>query len=239
MDTPILRSALICLLALAATVAAAQQDARVLLSLKPEDLSEGERLEYAASCLEAGREAMQQGKLGTALDLFDKCLELDSGQAEAHREKGFLLGDERVGLRSLAIAELQLYAAARPGDGSAITMLGSLYENWGKIPEALEQGKLATARDPGSAWAWLLYGRLLINFTDRVREGIDCAKSAVLRGDTSPWPQIALVRGYVRTGDYASARASASKAIALLRQEPGMDREIAGVNRLMKSIDKK
>jgi tetratricopeptide (TPR) repeat protein len=228
---------LVCLLALRAiNVAAAQQDAKILLALKPEGMTEGEKLDYAASCLEAGREALQQDKLGTALDLFDKCLELDSGQAEAHLEKGFLLGDERVGLRSLAIAELKLYTAAKPGDGNAITMIGSLYENWGKIPEALEQGRLATARDPGNSWAWLLYGRLLINFTDRVKEGIDCVKSAVAHGDASPWPLVTLARGYVRTGEYASARASASKAITLLRKDPGTEGEIAGLNGLMKSI---
>ena len=236
MHTPMLRSVLVCLLALAATIAAAQQDAGFLLSLKPEGLSEGEKLQHAASCLEAGREALQQDKLGMALDLFDKCLELDSGQAEAHLEKGFLLGGERVGLRSLAIAELKLYAAAKPGDGNAMTMLGSLYENWGKIPEALEQFKLAAAREPGNSWAWARYGSLLINFTDKVQEGIDCVKSAVARGDSSPWPQITLARAYIRAGNYASARASASKAIALLRKEPGTEGDIAGVNRLVKSI---
>jgi tetratricopeptide (TPR) repeat protein len=239
MRTQMRGSALVFLIAFAATAAAAQQDTKHLLSLKSEGLSEGEKLEYAASCLDAGREAMRQDKLGLALDLFDKCLELNSEEVEAHLEKGFLLGDVRIGLRSQAMSELRLYIAANPNSGNAMTELGSLYENSGKIPEALEQFKLAAAREPGNSWAWARYGGLLVNFTDKVQEGIDCLKLAVAKGDDSPWSQISLARGYVRAGNYASARASAAKAIALLRQEPGTEGDIAGVNRLMKSIAKK
>jgi len=231
-------SVLIILLALTAVAAGAEPTIDSLLSLKAEGMSEGERLQNAAYCLEAGRQAREQGKFGTALDLFNKTLELNSEETEAHWEKVIMLEDERIGLRTQAMAELRLFLATNPNHGHAHAQLGWHYQNQGKFAEAEEQYKLAAARDPSDWWIWERYGDLLIGHTDRVQEGIDYEKSAIARGDTEPWAQMILAQGYVRLGRYPEARSSATKAISLLRPI-GLNEPINEMNQLLHSIEGK
>jgi tetratricopeptide (TPR) repeat protein len=229
---------LIALMALAAAAAGAAPAIDTLLALKVEGMSEGERLQNAAYCLDAGRQAREQGKFGTALDLFNKTLELNSEETEARWEKVIMLGDDRLGLRNRATAELRLFLATNPNHGHALAQLGWLYQRKGRYAEAEEQYKLAMAKDPSDWWIWERYGDLLIGYTDRVQEGIDCEKSAIARGDAEPWVQMLLAHGYARLGKYPEARASAAKAIALLRPH-GMDEPIAEMNQLLHSVEGK
>jgi tetratricopeptide (TPR) repeat protein len=225
-------------MALAAAAAGAAPTIDSLLALKAEGMSEGERLQNAAYCLEAGRQAREQGKFGTALDLFNKTLELNSEETEAHWQKVIMLEDERIGLLTQALTELRLFLATNPNNGHALAQLGWHYQRKGRVAEAEEQYKLAATKDPSDWWIWERYGDLLIGFTDRVQEGIDCEKSAIARGDTEPWAQVILAQGYVRLGKYPDARACASKAIALLRPM-GMNEPIAEMNQLLHSIEGK
>jgi tetratricopeptide (TPR) repeat protein len=229
---------LIALLALAAAAAGAAPTIDTLLALKVEGMSEGERLQNAAYCLDAGRQAREQGKFGAALDLFNKTLELNSEETEARWEKAIMFGDDRLGLRTQALAELRLFLATNPNHGHALAQLGWNYQQKGRVAEAEEQYKLAMTKDSSDWWIWERYGDLLIRFTDRVQEGIDYEKSAVARGDTEPWAQMILAHGYARLGKYPEARASAMKAIALLRPM-GMDEPIADMNQLLHSIEGK
>jgi tetratricopeptide (TPR) repeat protein len=218
-----------------AAVLGATPSADVLLALNPKPLTEGERLQNAAWCLEAGRAAMNQGALGQALDLLDKCLELNSEESEAHFSKGILFGDERVRLRAQAIAEFQLYLASNPGNGLAHAELGRTYQQKGDIAAAEEQYRLATTRDPSQPDGWYRYGELLIFYTDRVQQGIDLTLRAIARGAADGWPFGNLAQGYVRLGKYPEARTAASKAIALFKAA-GMPGEAAQVDRLVQSI---
>jgi tetratricopeptide (TPR) repeat protein len=229
---------LLALMALAAAAAGAAPTVDTLLALKVEGMSEGERLQNAAYCLDAGRQAREQGKFGSALDLFNKTLELNSEETEAHWEKVVLFGDDRLGLRTRATEELRLFLATNPNHGHALAQLGWHFQRKGKFVEAEEQYKLAAAKDPSDWWIWERYGDLLISFTDRVQEGIDYEKSAIARGDAEPWVQVLLAHGYIRLGKYPDARASAAKAIALLRPI-GMDEQIAEMNQLLHSIEGK
>lgn len=221
-------------------LAAAMVDAApaidVLLSLKVDGMTEGDRLQNAAYCLEAGRQAREQGKLGTAMDLFNKTLELNAEASEVHWEKAILLTDDRVGLYSQAMAELRLFLATNPNYGHALAELGSAYQRRGRIAEAEEQYKLAVAKDPRDPYALGKYGAFLIMFGDRVQEGIDDEKSAIAGGDTGPWIQMMLAWGYVRLEKYSDARARAKSAIASLRPV-GDQQGIDEMNRLLVSIE--
>jgi tetratricopeptide (TPR) repeat protein len=229
-------SVLILFMTLTAEASGAESTTESLLALKAEGMSEGERLQNASACLEAGRQAREQQKFGTALDLFNKTLELNSEETEAHWEKAIVFGDERVGLGTQAIAELRLFLATNPHHGRAIAELGRQYQRKGRIADAEEQYKLAISRDPSDPWTWERHADLLIGFTDRVQEGIDDAKSAIARGDSEPWPQMILARGYVRLGKFADARTCASKAIAGLRAL-GMNQQVTEMNQLLHSIE--
>ncbi|MGA2615778.1 MAG: tetratricopeptide repeat protein [Spirochaetia bacterium] len=227
------------LLVLPAAAGGADPTVESLLSLKADGMNEGDRLQNAMYCLTAGRQARDDGKFGTALDLFNKCLELNSEEAEAHFQKGILFGDERVGLRKQAISELLLFLAANPANGHAAAELGHQYMMLGRFTEAEEQYKLAIARDPGDPYAWGVYGVLLIGFTDRVQEGVDLEKAAAVRGSDEPWFQMSLAWGYYRLGKYAESRASANKAIAALRKYGRGENPIDEMNQLLRMIEGK
>jgi tetratricopeptide (TPR) repeat protein len=238
MRAAILRSSCLALFVLAAAAAGAAPTVDELLALKVEGMSEGDRLQNAAYCLEAGQQAREQGKFGTALDLFNKTLELNDEAVEAHWQKFILLSDDRVGLRTQAASELRLFLATNPNDAIALTELANLYQMKGKIAEALEQSKLAVSKGSPDPYPSVEYGQLLIAFTDRVQEGIDYEKAGIARGATEPWPLINLAWGYVRLGKYSDARANATKAIALLRKM-GLDQPVNEMNDLIRSIEGK
>jgi tetratricopeptide (TPR) repeat protein len=231
--------AFLILLVLPPATVAADPSVESLLSLKAEGMNEGDRLQNSAYCLAAGQQAREDGKFGTALDLFNKCFELNSEETRVHMQKGFLFGDERVGLRAQAISELRLYLATNPNDGQAHQMLGFQYMQMGLMKEAEEQFKLGIARDPGNPGVWGPYGVFLISFTDRVQEGIDCEKAAAARGSDEPWFEMSLAQGYVRLGKYAEARASATKAIADLRKYGRGQPPVDEMNRLLRLIEGK
>jgi tetratricopeptide (TPR) repeat protein len=215
--------------------AGAAPSADALLSLDAAVLTEGARLQNAASCLEAGRAAMDSGALGQALDLLNKCLELNSEESEAHFSKALLFGDERVRLRAQAIAELELYLAFNPANGYAHAALGRTLQQKGDIAAAEEHYRLATTRDPVEPDGWSRYGELLIFYTDRVQQGIDLTLTAIARGASDGWPFGNLAQGYARLGKYAEARAAAAKAITKFISA-GMTGEAAQVNRLVQSL---
>lgn len=226
------------ILLILAAAAGAEPTVSELLALKPEGMNEGDRMQNAAYCLEAGQHAREQEKFGLALDLFNKCLELNGEETEAHLQKAIIFGDDRIALRAQAMAELRLFLATNPRNGQALALLGWEYKMKGKIAEAEQQYKLAVARDPGDPWNLARYGDLLVGFTDRVQEGIDCTLTAVAGGNTEPWPQMILAHGYVRMGKYAEARACAARAIAGLRAH-GEAQPIQEMNRLLRAIEGK
>jgi tetratricopeptide (TPR) repeat protein len=232
------RLAIVVLGAFIAARAGAAPSVDALLSLDAAVLTEGARLQNAASCLEAGRAAMDKGALGQALDLLNKCLELNGEESEAHFSKGILFGDERIRLRAQAIAELELYLASNPANGYAHAELGRTLQQKGDIAAAEEHFRLATARDPTEPDGWFRYGELLIFYTDRVQQGIDLTLTAIARGAADGWPLGNLAQGYARLGKYAEARAAASKAIAKFASA-GMAGEAAQVNRLVQSLEGK
>ncbi len=225
------------LLAVAAATGISDPTAEALLSLSAKGMSEGERLQNASYCLAAGRAAFEAGKLGTALDLFNKCLELNSEEMEAHLEKGRLLGDDRVQLRSMALSELLLYTSANPADGHALADLGDQYMRSGRPAEAEERLKTAISLDAGDPMPKGVYGILLIQFTDRVQQGVDLAAAAVKGLPDEPWFQMVLAWGYVRLEKYAEARAAAAAAIAAINARPGWGTDsVEEMNRLVRSI---
>jgi tetratricopeptide (TPR) repeat protein len=227
------------LLVLCTAVGIDEPTADYLLSLKTEGMNEGDRLQNAMYCLSAGQKAHDEGKFGMALDLFDKCLELNSERTEAHLQKAFLFGDERVGLRAQAISELRLFLATNPNNGHALREFGREYMQMGRFAEAEEQFKLGIARDPNNPWTWGTYGVFLINFTDRVQQGVDFEKNVAARGCDEPWFEMVLAWGSVRLGKYADARASATKAIADLRKYNRGQQPVDEMNRLLHAIEGK
>jgi tetratricopeptide (TPR) repeat protein len=228
--------AVMILLVLPPAASLADPTVESLLSLKAEGMSEGDRLQNSAYCLAAGRRAQDQGKFGTALDLYNKCLELNSEETEAHLQKGRLFGDERVGLRAQAIFELLLYVAANPANGDALSDLGVQYMRTGRMAEAEERFKLAVSRDPGNPSYKGFYGILLISYTERVKEGVDLEKAAVKGIPEEPWFWMTLAWGQVRLGRYAEARASAAGAITAIRARGWGQQAIDEMNGLVRSI---
>jgi tetratricopeptide (TPR) repeat protein len=232
-------TAVVMLIVLAPAMGLADPTVESLLSLKPEGMSEGDRLQNSAYCLAAGRKAQDQGKFGAALDLYNKCLELNSEEMEAHLQKGRLFGDERVGLRAQAISELLLYVAANPADGNALADLGVQYMRTGRMAEAEDRFKLAVSRDPGDPGPKGFYGILLISFTDRVKEGVDLEKAALKGIPEEPWFWMNLAWGQVRLGRYAEARASAAGAITAMRAQGWGQQAVDEMNQLLREIERK
>ncbi len=227
------------LLALPAATSTADPTIESLLSLRAEGMSEGERLQGSLSCLQAGRRAQGEGKLGLALDLYNKCLELNAEEAEAHLWKGRLFGDERVSLRSLAVAELRLYTLANPKDGEALADLGEQYLRLGRIGEAEERFKAAVSLDPGDPVPRARYGVLLIGLTERVQEGVDLEKSAVAALPNDAWFWMSLAWGQAKLQQYPQARATAARALSLLKAQGESQSAINDMNRLLRGIEGK
>ena len=223
---------------LAAAAASGAPSADYLLLLKADGLNEGERLQNASYCLELGKQALEAGKFGNALDLFNKCLELDSEKVEAHFHKGRLYKDDRVGLLAQAIAELKIYIASSPNDGWALAELGWAYRVKGKGSEAEETFKLATRKDPGNPGAWQAYGDFLVS-VDRSLEGLEMSNTALARGADGPWPYATRARAYLNLGKWAKARADANKAVELARKMLGQDSLIIDMNGLLRSVSGK
>lgn len=228
------------LLVLGAATGVAEPTVESLLSLNGQGMSEGDRLQNASYCLAAGRAAYQAGKLGTALDLFNKCLELNGEEMEAHLEKGLLFRDDRVALRTLAISELLLYVSANPSDGHALAELADQYRRLGRIAEAEERFKAAVAQDPGDPMPKGGYGAMLIQLSDRVQEGVGLEVAAVKGIPDEPWFRMNLAWGYVRLEKYKEARAAAAAAIAAINAKPGWGSgAVEEMNRLLRTIEGK
>jgi len=227
------------LLVLPASVGRADPTVEVLLSLKADGMNEGDRLQNSSYCLAAGRQARENGKFGIALDLFTKCLELNSEETRAHLEKGLLFGDERVVLRTRAISELLFFLAADPTDIHARTELGGQYMRLGRIAEAEEQFKMAVARDPGDPYPLGMYGILLIDFTDKVQKGVELERAAIAGIPDEPWFRMNLAWGYVLLGRYAEARAAAAAAITAIRKSDWGQPAVDEMNQLLRSIEGK
>ncbi len=162
--------------------------------------------------VEAGLAALNAGRVGAAIPLFARAVQLDPLHKTAWSDLG--LADLRAGKLDDAITAFQKQLEINPSDEHVNSYLGLTLERQHKDTEAADAFRKQVKINPLDAAAHAALGEILLAQHDYTQAAPELDKASILSPENAEL-RVSLGRAYLNTGDEPKALAAFEKAAEL------------------------
>jgi tetratricopeptide (TPR) repeat protein len=176
-----------------------------------------------------GLKSFEQGDYATAIEAFQKCVDLDPTYQDAYAGLGGSYAS--LGQHARAIEAFRKVLDINPNHPETHYNLGCIYQDLGRYEDALTSYRAAAAARPDYALAYCKIGALALGF-DRYKESAEALERAIELDPNLPDGLYNLASAYLHLGDYERAFEVCSR---LMQTNP----EHSDAQQLLAAIQKK
>lgn len=204
--------------------------------LLQEEVEKKARVDRSMKINQLGVMYYNQGLYDLAIEQYEKALEIDPTNPEAHYNMGYAY--IRQGRHNEALEEFKKVVSLNPYDSEAHSNLGLAYYNLGMIEDAIGQYKKAVELDPTDAVAHFNLGYALSG-KGRYLEAIEEFKKSIELDPYSSDAHYSLALVYIAKERWEKAKQELEKTLSLESNHPTAGKDLEIVKENLKAQRKK